>query len=40
MYLILNTAVGGKWPGAPDDSTPFPQQYLIDYVHVFQQGAR
>jgi beta-glucanase (GH16 family) len=40
MYLILNTAVGGKWPGSPDESTPFPQQFLIDYVHVYQAEQR
>lgn len=38
MYLILNTAVGGKWPGAPDDSTVFPQHFRIDYIHVYQSS--
>jgi beta-glucanase (GH16 family) len=37
MYLILNVAVGGSWPGAPDDSTSFPQAASIDYVRVSQQ---
>jgi beta-glucanase (GH16 family) len=36
-YLILNTAVGGKWPGNPDDTTVFPQFHDIDYVRVYQQ---
>jgi hypothetical protein len=36
MNLILNTSVGGKWPGAPDDTTEFPQQFLVDYVRVYQ----
>jgi beta-glucanase (GH16 family) len=36
MYLIMNTAVGGDWPGSPDSSTPFPAYNLIDYVHVFK----
>jgi len=36
MYLILNTAVGGSWPGNPDASTPFPQYFSIDYVRVYQ----
>jgi beta-glucanase (GH16 family) len=36
-YLILNTAVGGKWPGNPDDTTAFPQFHDIDYVRVYQQ---
>ncbi|QUQ66731.1 glycoside hydrolase family 16 protein [Kutzneria sp. CA-103260] len=34
FYIILNLAVGGDWPGDPDDSTQFPQQLVVDYVHV------
>ncbi|MDF2441439.1 MAG: hypothetical protein JWN98_2423 [Abditibacteriota bacterium] len=40
MYLILNTAVGGKWPGSPDDSTKFPQHFRIDYIHVYQASSQ
>ncbi len=36
-YLILNTAVGGQWPGNPDASTTFPQFHDIDYVRVYQR---
>ncbi len=36
FFLIFNIAVGGNWPGSPDDSTIFPQQMKIDYVRVFQ----
>ncbi|WP_093712773.1 discoidin domain-containing protein [Actinacidiphila alni] len=36
FYIILNNAVGGDWPGAPDASTVFPQRMLIDYVRVSQ----
>jgi beta-glucanase (GH16 family) len=36
-YLILNTAVGGSWPGNPDSTTTFPQYHDIDYVRVFQK---
>jgi beta-glucanase (GH16 family) len=36
-YLILNTAVGGKWPGDPDETTVFPQFHDIDYVRVYQR---
>lgn len=36
-YLILNTAVGGKWPGNPDDTTVFPQFHDVDYVRVYQR---
>lgn len=35
FYIILNTAVGGQWPGNPDGSTVFPQYHEIDYVRVF-----
>ena len=35
-FLILNLAVGGDWPGYPDDTTPFPAQYEVDYVRVYQ----
>ena len=34
FYLILNLAVGGYWPGDPNGSTTFPQQLVVDYVHV------
>ena len=33
-FLIINFAVGGKWPGSPNQSTIFPQSMLIDYVRV------
>lgn len=36
-YLILNTAVGGAWPGDPDSTTVFPQYHDIDYVRVYQR---
>ena len=34
MYLIMNVAVGGNYPGSPDGSTPFPTHMIIDYVTV------
>jgi beta-glucanase (GH16 family) len=36
-YLILNTAVGGAWPGNPDATTTFPQFHDIDYVRVYER---
>lgn len=36
-YLILNTAVGGAWPGNPDSTTVFPAFHKIDYVRVYQR---
>lgn len=38
MYLYLNTAIGGNWPGSPDYSTVFPVNYEIDYVRVFKSN--
>ncbi|WP_410605817.1 family 16 glycosylhydrolase [Amycolatopsis sp. lyj-90] len=36
FFLLLNLAVGGTWPGSPDDTTQFPQQLIVDYIHVYQ----
>lgn len=36
FFIILNTAVGGDWPGYPDGTTVFPQFFDIDYVRVYQ----
>ncbi|QFZ78502.1 family 16 glycosylhydrolase [Streptomyces fagopyri] len=36
FYMILNNAVGGDWPGAPNATTVFPQKMLVDYVRVSQ----
>jgi beta-glucanase (GH16 family) len=35
FFIILNVAVGGNWPGNPDDSTTFPQTMTVDYVKVY-----
>lgn len=37
-FFILNIAVGGNWPGSPDNTTIFPQQMKVDYIRVFQQN--
>lgn len=36
-YIILNTAIGGSWPGNPDSTTVFPQYHDIDYVRVYSK---
>lgn len=36
MYIIMNLAVGGSWPGDPDGTTPFPATMEVDYVRVYQ----
>jgi beta-glucanase (GH16 family) len=37
FYILLNLAIGGYWPGYPDDTTTFPQHMLIDYVRVYSR---
>ena len=32
MFLMLQTAVGGPWPGEPTDETALPALHLVDYV--------
>jgi beta-glucanase (GH16 family) len=34
MYLIFNLAVGGSYPGDPDDRTEFPATFAIDHVKI------
>ena len=36
FFVILNVAVGGLWPGNPDETTAFPQRMLVDYVRVYK----
>ncbi|MFK7852731.1 MAG: family 16 glycosylhydrolase [Granulosicoccus sp.] len=36
MYMILNLAMGGIWPGAPDGTTVTPATLSVDYVRVYQ----
>ena len=37
MYLLVNLAVGGEWPGSPDDQTPLPAAFEVDYVRVYER---
>ncbi len=40
FYLILNLAVGGNWPGNPDESTNIKDAaFLVDYVKVYQKDS-
>ncbi len=38
FFCILNVAVGGNWPGSPDEFTVFPQRMLVDYVRVYRRS--
>lgn len=37
FFVLLNLAVGGYWPGYPDENTLFPQVMLVDYVRVYRK---
>jgi beta-glucanase (GH16 family) len=34
-FVILNLAVGGDWPGSPNNTTVFPSTMLVDYVKIY-----
>lgn len=36
FHLIFNMAVGGYWPGSPNENTVFPAETLVDYVRVYK----
>lgn len=39
MYMILNLAVGGNWPGSPDSTTDWSKaNYQVDYVRAYKHG--
>ena len=39
FYIQLNLAVGGNWPGNPDETTDFDRaEFEIDYVRVYQKA--
>jgi beta-glucanase (GH16 family) len=35
-FFIFNVAVGGNWPGSPDQTTVFPQHLIVDYIRVYK----
>jgi len=38
FFVQMNLAVGGVWPGDPDETTDFDKaEFLIDYVRVYQK---
>lgn len=41
FHVILNVAVGGDWPGDPDETTPFDEKgaMKVDYVRMFQRDS-
>lgn len=39
MHLLINTAIGGDYLDNPDSTTVWPQQFLVDYVRVYERAA-
>ena len=37
FYLVMNVAVGGNFPGAPNEATQFPAELAVDYVRVYDR---
>ncbi len=37
FYLVMNVAVGGNFPGAPNAATHFPAELIVDYVRVYDK---
>lgn len=36
MYMVANLAVGGDWPGAPDETTVFPATLSIEFIRAYR----
>lgn len=36
FYIILNVAIGGNFGGPEVDDSIFPQEFIIDYIRVYQ----
>jgi beta-glucanase (GH16 family) len=37
-HVLVNLAVGGKWPEAPTSPADFPAVLQVDYIRVWQKG--
>ena len=37
FHLLINIAVGGDWPGSPDETTQFPTEMEEEYVRVYEK---
>lgn len=36
FHFLLNIAIGGNGPGAPDETTTWPQRMAVDWIRVYQ----
>jgi beta-glucanase (GH16 family) len=37
MCVLVKLAVGGDWPGAPDETTQLPAAFEVDYLRVYER---
>ncbi|MGM0754164.1 MAG: glycoside hydrolase family 16 protein [Bacillota bacterium] len=40
LFLYINTAIGGTWPGSPDPKDSSTKEFLIDYVRVYEANSK
>lgn len=38
FYLLMNIAVGGNFPGVPNEQTQFPAELVVDHVRVYRRS--
>jgi beta-glucanase (GH16 family) len=38
FYIVMNVAVGGNFPGVPNEQTQFPAELVVDYVRVYERA--
>jgi beta-glucanase (GH16 family) len=38
MFILVNLALGGGWAGEPNAETPFPSDFEVDYVRVWEKS--
>jgi len=39
MFILSKLAVGGRWGGWVDQTTVFPQTYVVDWVRVYENAS-
>lgn len=39
MYMLINLAVGGNWPGNADATTPIPADMQVEWVTAYMNGS-
>jgi beta-glucanase (GH16 family) len=39
FFILLNVAVGGSFPGSPDQTISWPQMMVVDYVRAYSDAS-